>query len=979
MMKGKSFILSFCLALLLWGVPAEATDPPECGMVPTNFSIMDPAICIKVSGFDYDLSLGLWDPLTPISPNIRVGYSWTDTPPDSNPRFFNHKEGAGSHFYTFLYARFRNDSGGAACPDTPISGPVTVSFSYIKSTTLIDPATVSSVPDTDWISIGDYTMKIPDSPGAVLPALSHEQTYPVCWVLGPGERFPAHFAIKAHVSWGHEDLDKLDNNVTYSVFDLSSQKTEAHIAFAMDLSGSMNSNFSGPNSRLVVAKEKAQLFTFLIEDDQWLGVYGFSTGNPANTSFSSTYTGTDLLAHTETLNYTAQIAAMQEITGNLSRIGISNAIAPLTAGGCTPIGQGLLRAKDGIDNIVSADPASKAIVLFSDGFHNVPPYVSEAPDYTCGSHPAYTGINAEETFKENDIPIYSIHFGPGIGMGYDQMNLIKDQTGGDYVYGAATELELAAVYYSIRGMVDDLIYLEKDGQTSAQGPYPQFEVAFDGAADKATVAVAWELGNGETRLTIDRRKKGDDDWIPCDSQPEIISTHVPVSDCVSYPSFQVFRFTAGADTTWEFRVRQIIPGQGQSKFTAAVFSNVEQASIKAALDDHGFAAGKDLPVYVDLHSGGHAVDGAEVKALVRVPKRSFSSTLRKYAKKFVPGMDVDGGKAAAIIPQLQKFLKQDTGSENLYVYKDVVLTLRDDGMGADKKKGDGRYSAVLPGAQTQIAGKYEVTFTAKGALSAGRSFERSLILSTICNVGPADPGKSLVEMSVSQPQPNGKVLVTITILPTDKYGNAAFPGSAYKIKVITQNGNLKNGVVDNQDSSFTQVLELGKGETTDVTVIVGGIALPPVSTGKPPARNHELSLHGGIVVPEGIFDILVSSGKALVFDYGYRFNHNFSVRGALGFNWFNDRFGSGSVLLTNFNAYLQYRSLSGRFVPYFEAGPGFYKLEGGSSSIGYSSGVGVRYILAKHWDFDVSVYGHRAGGKLDLSFVQFLAGFIFKF
>ena len=85
------------------------------------------------------------------------------------------------------------------------------------------------------------------------------------------------------------------------------------------------------------------------------------------------------------------------------------------------------------------------------------------------------------------------------------------------------------------------------------------------------------------------------------------------------------------------------------------------------------------------------------------------------------------------------------------------------------------------------------------------------------------------------------------------------------------------------------------------------------------------------------------------------------------------------MLLFNFNAYLQYRYLTGRVVPYFEMGPGFYKLENSSSALGYGAGVGAQYILSRQWNIDLNVHGHRVGGTLDLNFIQVLAGFIFKF
>ncbi|MCP5045768.1 MAG: porin family protein, partial [bacterium] len=528
-----------------------------------------------------------------------------------------------------------------------------------------------------------------------------------------------------------------------------------------------------------------------------------------------------------------------------------------------------------------------------------------------------------------------------------------------------------------------LIYLKKDGLTSAKGPYPQFEVDFDGAADIATVASAWELGNGNTRITIDRRKKGDSQWITAGTgfQPEM--THALPGNAVTYPSFQVYRFNAGANTTWEFRVRQLTSGSGQTKYAAAVFSNVEQASIKASLGDKGFETGDHLPLYVDLHSGGHSVVDAKVTATVKIPSRSFSSTLRKYADRFMPGTgtDPDSKRVSAIVPQLKRFLKEDTESDRIYVYNNVTLTLKDDGTGPDKKKGDGRYSAVLPGSQTHIAGDYQVTFNSRGSLSAGRTFDRTTILSTICNVGPADIAKSKVEMTVSQPQKDGKIVATITILPTDQFGNASFPGSSNNIRVISKNGKPDGGIMDNQDSTFTQVVKLEPGDTPDIEVKVGTVSLdvPTVGTGTthPASPGQELSLHGGFSAPQGLFDIVYDNGKSLVFDYNYRLNQQLGIRLTLGFNWFKDLLGDTS-LLTDVNAYLQYRYYSGRWVPYFEAGLGYYSLENSTGALGYSSGLGLRYVLSGKWDFDVSLHGHRAEGKLHISFIRFLAGFIFK-
>lgn len=1009
---GRVFMLFMLCLLLLPLTMAAQQEPAECDVpIPPNAQIAPPVLndyCGCPPGWAYDLSINSWDPVTHRSPDILVGYSWDELPQgvepeDVDPRFFVHQDGGGTYFYTTLYARFFNNAF-IACPDSPLQGEPKVTFSFADVSNENDPGTID-VDSLSWEDVGGtpgasvYVMKIPLNPdpgaitqGVLITGETHQQTYPVCWKRNPGDSFPIKFIIKAEVSWGCEALnsdsnviDYTINNVAYSFYDLSSDlsllKREAHIAVAIDLSGSMTENFDNVNKKVDVASEKAQLFVSLVEDAQYLGVYSFSTYNPNNDPFTTTYVGTDGLTSPIELRDTSEIFPIEQIpdtNGDDHRdevaLQIQNKVNDQTANGGTPVGQGLLRAKYGLDNVSFNPgplPPSKAIVLFSDGLQNAPPLIS-TPQNANYSNPSYPNINAQQTFAANDITIYSIYFGPETGWGYALMNQVKDETGGDYVYGAATELELANVYYAIRGMVDDMVYQEQDGLVTVGESWPYFEVNFDNAVDSATVAITWPLGNGQTRLTIDRRQKGDLQWIV---------NNAPTTTSNAPHSFQVYRFEPGTNTTWEFQVRQISPTQGETNYAAAVFSNVG-ARINASLDDVGFEAGKPLPMYVDLHSGAHPLEEAKVTALVKVPARSFSSTLQKYFRKFTHPRNSnndDTNQVAAILPQLKKFLKEDFGSEEIYVYRDVELELRDDGIAPDKKKGDGRYTALLTGDQTRVAGNYKVNFKAVGELLSGRMFERCTQLSTICNVGLPDKNRSAVEMSLSPLQPGTPQLVTITILPVDNYGNAAFPGSAHQIKVIAQKGSLKDGIVDNQDSSFTQLMELAKGEVDEVEVFVRGVSLGTFSTDKPLLR-HELSLHGGNASPEGPFKKVVSAGRCIGIDYCYRLNHNFGIRWEFGLNWFNDRSEqSDKLVLAHFNAYLQYRYLTGRIIPYFETGGGYYKLEDSDSALGYAGGVGVQWILSKHWNIDFNVHAHYVGGDLNLNFIRVLAGFIFKF
>ena len=965
----------FFLLYLFW-TPLLSAQEPECDdPPPANAPIPAELLtyCVTHPGTNCDLAINSWDTTTYRSPDIRIGDPFdpmAPSPPEQ-PRFFF--DSSGDRFYTKLYVKLENLGGGPA----PAS-EVTVGFSFKESGNPVDVDN-ASIP---WQTIGTYTMNIPApaSVGALFPAQTHFQQKGVCWHRPAGALCPKQFILRAEINWTAGPDGNTDNNIAYSLYDLSSYERPAQIAFAMDLSGSMDSTIPGIGHKLTVAKQKAMLFTNLVENGDQLGVYGFATGNPDNSTFTSTYIGTDNMSHTETLTHTSEIAEIRDINGNMDRLIISGEIWGQSAHVCTPVGQGLLRARWGFGQLTPPVGAGKAIVLFSDGLQNVPPFVNTPPPYTCGSTSPAVDINATKTFKDEGIEIYSVYFGPEVGWAFDLMNQIKEQTGGDYIYGTATELQLAAAYYAIRGLVDDMVYFEEEGTTSVNGPWKTFEVTFDSVARLATVAVAWPFDEGEICLTVDYRQKGETQWRSTEGSTS--------TDIIEEPSsFKVFRFMPGPNTTWEFRVRQssrptvaVTAQSAAIKYTAAVFSAVEDAHLRPFLDDTEFEAGRPLCIFAEVRSAGHPLFGATVKAVVKVPARSFSSTLRKYSKQFSSAADADTNRVSTMVKELRQLLTQDVGSDELYVYKKVPVIMRDDGMGADRVKNDGIYSGQLSGEETHVAGDYEVTISARVTLPSGRELERIARLATICNVGPADLDKSEVEISVSAPRDDGTRLATVVILPTDSFGNAAFPGSVYKIAVSTVGGTLQGGVVDNLDSSFTQEIVLQPGEGAKIKVAVGGVSLGtyPAGLAAPLFMRHEVSLYAGSAIPHGAFSNNFSSGPSIAFDYAYRFDDYFALRTELCLNWFDDR-SDGTERLLNLTPYLQYRRETGRWAPYFEAGLGFYDLENDGSALGFSAGAGLRYSISRHWSLDLNLHGHRAGGGLDLSYSQILGGLIFKF
>jgi hypothetical protein len=940
------------LALLLAsGSPAAAQAPePDCDPATWPASGVPDSVvlnwCADHPGNPCDLTILSWSPEGGRSPQIRFGDAISPTP--ERPRFF--LDSAHNRFYTKLYSQFRNQSLSLAP-----AGQVFVDFFYKLGATPADPADPAG-----WLPIGSYPLNIPAPGTNVGPGAVHTQAQgtPVCWLLAPGALPPQKLTLKAVVRWPADD--DTANNTAYSFYDLTTSARKAQISLAIDLSGSM------AGTKLTQALEKSLLFSQLIEEGDQLGVYGFATDIPPaeRDTFTATYTPVGGGSQTLTMSDVKVIVPMQTVA-SAPAPGLAT-ILTQSAYNCTPVGQGLLRARKGFSEVTAPDGAQKAIVLFSDGLQNVPPFVNAMSSESCGSAALPPLLDAAHTFHDEGIRIYSIFWGPASGYGYDSMWQIQHETGGDFFLSTDSELGLAAAYYGLRGLVDDMIFFAEKETASPVSP-AQLKVDFDAGVDLATVAVAWPYGDGRTQLRVDCRKLGESEWRDCAPRQE------------TQRSFLVFRFHPGAETTWEFRVRQLSPQTGKTEFTAAVFSAVQDAALSPSLDSAGFETGKPLPIHAELSSRGAALTGAAVHATVRVPARAFSNTLRRYAGRFTQ-LSAGDTRAAAVAAQLQSFLLRDEGSDQIYTYRDVPVALRDDGQGPDRKAGDGIYSGELPSSATQVAGDYQVTIDASAALPSGRTIHRIAKLSAICNVGSPDPKRTAVNTVISPDRRDDDDVqfATVTLQWADRFGNAAFPGTAYQIAVTPVNAVLRGPLVDNLDSTFSQVVTYSLGSRPEIRVAVRGV--PQGSFAVLPGQyRYEASFHLGAAVPQGTFSNLFSTGPSLGIDAALRLNSNIAVRVELVRDDF-DRKASGSSTLVNLSAYLQYRwTGSLPWEPYFETGLGAYDLEGDGTAFGFAAGVGARRRLTPRWSLDLNLQGHQVGGALNLGFGRLRAGVIYGF
>lgn len=968
----KKGFLPALLALALWipgqawGVPPRAacthaaahlsTFNPDCS------DILDCDLLINTAGF------------------VRIGDP-VNAPGDEEPRFFFDETGAG-RFHTELFSRIYNN-GGHPAP----SGKATVRF-WVKPN-----ATGPGDTSDPFTLIGDYAMDIPVMPDWLSANFSHDQplTKPVCWILGAGEHFPKKFMIKAEVLWPLDEAT--GNNTLYQFYDLTAEALPADIAFAMDLSGSMGITITGVGTRLEVAQDRARMFIGLIEEgaQNRLGLFGFATGmpTPPRSDFDGIWRDSAAVEQTAPgLPDTAVLFPFREISTEADRMAGriavgSSAVRPY---GCTPVGQGLLRAKKELLDL-SAPPGterSRAIVLFSDGFQNVGPYLNTVPSELCGGPSPLPLIDAVQTFKNNDptLPIYSVFFGEESGgWAHQLMANLRDQTGGDYLFHTATDLRLAAAYYQIRHLVasNALLFLEEDGKAVGASPTAAVPVHFDAASKTATVGLAWPVGTQGTLLTVEARPAGGDPQAWQDLGQQLAAARGNRNDRFQ-DAHRVFRFTPGASTTWELRVRQVVPGQGTVPYTLAVFARTEEVRLKASLGAEGFAAGKALPIYADLRSAGHPVPDADVRATVTAPARPFSTTLRKYADRLTVDRSAGDQTVARLAAQLQGVLAREVGSPELYPVRQLTVTLNDRGQGADRLSGDGVYTGEVPASETTVAGNYGVIVTAKGSRS-GVPFERTEKLGSIATIGPIDPQRTEVRFSAPRQVGDQVRAVDVTVLATDRFGNATFPGAASAITLQPRpgGGTLAGTLADDLTSTYSQTLLLAPGEQPAVALRIDGQDLGSFQPGSAAAfARFEASVHLGLAMPHGAFGQSLDNGPAFAIDGTYRFTPYVALRSELAVSLFDDPAG-GDRRMFHFVPYLQLRNPVPVWQPYFEAGPGLYNLESAGTAGGFSAGVGVQRQIAPHWRLDLALHGHHAGGGLDATYSQTKVGFQITF
>jgi len=840
---------------------------------------------------------------------------------------------------------------------------VTITFSFKAIPVVADPTSpVDYTAAAGWTSIGtphtmalcagtDITARLPYVDGGGNTITMYAQQRPVEWTFPAGTELPVSFLLKAEINWSHDEDDS--NDRAYSYYVLEQEIEPVDLMLVHDMSGSMQ--YYGYVSP---AKDKAQLLCLELGSNDRVGIVSFATNRSVNTPFTS---------GSQTYNETALDCTLGSASGT-HLLNALNAITSMTVGGCTPIGQGLIRARD---QLIASPNTNKAIVLLSDGEENVAPFINPPAEQTCSGYPTYPDFDPATLKTDHGINVYPVVLGASQAWAEQLLEALATATGGKRIFLPLDNFDLGAAYQMIRELVtfDDMLLFER----GKIGGNNQYTANMETLPGELLLSLQWPFDNGATQLGLRISHGGDQaDYLDIAQLPHHRGK-----------SFLVVRIPKPQYMQWHIEVYKgdqqvatdVTVMQEGTPYTLAVYTDRVGVQFIPKWQTKVFKTGE--PIIVEVRGLYHRTPfaGAVMKARAKIPSRTMIDSLRRHRDQLkVSGSGAaDQSKVVQIVQKLKKILKD----KPLVEYRHGNdFDLRDDGLPPDKKAGDGIYTGELT--DTAKTGMYDIHLRAEPKQGSPFLFNWSYEISALVKVGDIDGKKSKVVIKTIQKpdKPGSSRLMEVLILPVDIYGNPLKPGYAGDIKLTVSQGTLQGGLIDNLDSTYSQFLRLAPGEIAAVKVNVRGVNLGTVHT--QPFDKYELSGHLGLAIPRGSTAITLDAGPAFGLDFTYRVSANLALKALYSFNLFNDP-AAGSLSIHGLNGYLQYRHLPGNWTPYFEAGLGFYLVENGPEVAGAAMGLGGLFTLTRKLGLDISLHFHQLLDDNNTRFLQLLGGLYLKF
>lgn len=576
----------------------------------------------------------------------------------------------------------------------------------------------------------------------------------------------------------------------------------AHIALALDISGSMNSS-AGPGGRpkIEVLRDAVEIFLqtweiFSVPGDEVEVVYFGSDVDPL-------------------------VASLGPLPGNVSAIVTD--IRSHSAGGYTAMGGGLKVCMEGVSG--ETHPAT---ILFTNGIQNVNPLVLAGSggdfEFLNGtSTEAYGGSSSVPaspgtSLASYNVPVHCIGVGATIGSAYhDLLDDIRTETGGEI--HLTNEPDVALRQFYLEDLVTalnintlEMVDHREVGIPSASPLDESFEL--DAGVNRLSIQLHW---SGSASSTLKNFK------IEAPNGTVITPTFRKQGD---FYSFAVVDFPANTSSgqisaagTWRIYTRTRVTPPDDLQLTVLV----DEEDIHYTFSfPTAVWAGSPLILTADMTRGRkkRITRLDEMRVDVLHPKVSLGEVWAKSTAS-PKGKQSDELSGPADFKLANALRNKET--RKLLVPVRETIKLNDKGQDGDKEAGDGLYSGTLK--NTQTAGLYQFTFTGRGKNKQLGTFTRTKTLSTVLQLKPEAKQSTLKLLKGKE----GKLrYFRVWITPRDAAGQLFGPGRAedvlLKIKGITP-GTIRVGstrkplkeklrnfiVTDNLDGSYEIRVPFQKG------------------------------------------------------------------------------------------------------------------------------------------------------------------------
>ncbi len=889
-----------------------------------------------------DVSILDWTPAGTRSPYVRI-LSQSTVLAGPDPNYFAEPE-AVSLIKTEnrIYVKFDNNSLAVIA-----DGAVTVEVDYAEAASGLDPAAAAAVPAAlppgAWNDYGSYVMTLippPDPPpGYGLTSgpyptsyeLDSPELYSVECSSDCDQPLPASFFLRVTLSSPPGEVET-SNNTAFSYYDQAGGLPSSDVVILHDVSGSMS-------DELAVAKQRAKMFVDLLNAGDRVAVVAFSSQFAPDDAHAKC----DAPGVLSTCNrLIASVSPMDP-----AKAWAKDGIDAWSAGGWTPMGEGVQLAQQVLTSVVSPNP-NRAIVMLTDGKENWgADRLQDPPGY-----PILDGLISDS------IGLYPLWFGTVSDWG---KALLEDIDGfmpdglGKLVEQPSDDLKLAEAYLMIRGILtSDDVYDIHRGTT---GDAYQGSIFVDAVTRELILAAAW--GSFDRDLGVEVLPPGAQRWLPAGSLAGSTSRDA---------LYVVHRFQAPATGLWGYRIAK---ARGGEDYVLSALADQVEVLMQSSLASGALAAGDEMVINARLSRAGQGVPGAVVRATVEVPDVALGTLLHQYRGRFqtpsTTSLRPDVPRAAGILAELRKFL----GRDQLYGLTTREVQLTD--------HGDGTYSGRF--GDTRVAGTYRITLVAEnpGGFQAD-GFRREHRHAAVVSLGALDRKRSQVSfVALDRPGREGTEIWKIEVVPADVHGNFADPDYASRIQVGADAGTWQGELVDNDDGSYSRYLELPAGGQARVTVKAFGSALEDRTIGDAARGRFSFSLHTGASFPSGTFDRAFDPGPSFNLDFGYQLKPRLTLLALVGSHRFPRANGPGSETVTQLSADLRFRLTAAALAPYVQGGAGAYRIFSNWEP-GANLGLGVTFRASPTLDVEGGVDHHAIflSGS-DARFWQAHAGFSFRY